>query len=328
MPLSTDVTLDSDTTPKFPNKCLVCHSRPDDSVRIAHNSSNWFLGFFLPILMLFGWSRVELPVCRGCKLRFRAQRWSRELVSWAVIIIAVWYMMPYFSEWSSFTKKIVVGALAVCAVAPMVMAEVFWPRIFDTTAQGKMVDYEFADADYALEFYAVNREHVIKSDISDSAPASSLTKIELLEAFSDLAFKKLAKADDRMEQLEEPYQTVVTIYSAQGVIDNGGMVYFFENDWPHHQPYSDFADAYERIGRHGAAEALRHAADSFEVPNPERDKEARREYIKVNQSRFDGMVWDDCICGDKEVFPHLADWVLAHYDQTSWESDAVAKRSS
>jgi hypothetical protein len=145
--------------------------------------------------------------------------------------------------------------------------------------------------------------------VSDTA---FMTDDALLDKVSDTAFKKLADVDDRMEALEEPYKTVAIIYSAQGVIDNGGMVYFFENDWPNNPPYSDFADAYERIGRVDAAKALRDAVETFGVPNPERNKKARRDYMEAHQKRFNGMVWDDCICGDKRVFADLATWVRSH----------------
>lgn len=168
MPLSTDVTLHAETKPKFPEKCIVCHSRPNETIFIAHNNSNWFLAFFIPLLLLFGWSRVEIPICSCCKLRFRFQRWGRELVCWTLIIIAVLLIMPHFSNWAGLTKKIVVGVLALLAILPTIIAEIIWPRIFDTTAQGGKVDYEFADASYAAEFHALNREHVIESEVDAS----------------------------------------------------------------------------------------------------------------------------------------------------------------
>jgi hypothetical protein len=64
--------------------------------------------------------------------------------------------MPYFDGWSRLTKKIVVGVLVLLAVSPSLLADIFWPRIFDTTAQGNKVHYEFADAGYAAEFYELN----------------------------------------------------------------------------------------------------------------------------------------------------------------------------
>ena len=139
-----------------------------------------------------------------------------------------------------------------------------------------------------------------------------MTDDALLDKGSEIAFKKLGEAGERMEDLEDPYKTVAIIYSAQGVIDNGGMGYFFENDWPNNPPYSVFADAYERIGRVDAARALRDALKSFDVPNPERNRKARMEYMKAHQERFNGMVWDDCVCGDKKVFADLAHWVRSH----------------
>ncbi len=137
---------------------------------------------------------------------------------------------------------------------------------------------------------------------------------ELLDEVSDIAFDKLTEADDRMEGLEEPYKTVAIVYSAQGIIDNGGLQYFFESDWPNNPPYSIFADAYERIGRVEAAKALRDAAATFGIPNPERDVDARRAYIEANydEDAFEIRGWNDCICGDEQVWTDLASWVRKH----------------
>lgn len=141
-----------------------------------------------------------------------------------------------------------------------------------------------------------------------------MTDDELLDEISDVAFKKLAVVGNQLEQLEEPYKTVAIIFSAQGVMDNGGMVYFFENDWPNNPPYSIFADAYERIGRAEAAQVIRDAVGTFGVANPEFNKTARKEYMKSNQESNDGMVWNDCICGDNGVWVNLASWIRTHPD--------------
>lgn len=145
---------------------------------------------------------------------------------------------------------------------------------------------------------------------------ATMSDKELLDKASDVAFDKLAKAKDRLDRLDEPYKTVAIIYSAQGVIDNGGLAYFFENDWSNHPPYSMFADAYERIGRIKAAQVIRDAAASFGVSDPEKNMTARRAYIEANSKKevFDGMVWDDCVCGDDEVWTGLAAWIRAQPD--------------
>src|SRR6185436_11168103 len=63
---------------------------------------------------------------------------------------------PQFKGWAPLTRKIAGGALVLLALSPVVLAEVFWPRIFDTTASGDTIDYEFASAEYAEEFCALN----------------------------------------------------------------------------------------------------------------------------------------------------------------------------
>jgi hypothetical protein len=154
--MSTDITLPKSRKALFPDKCIVCHAKPDSSIKIAQNSQNPILAFFLPILMLFGWSRVEVPICTSCKLRFRFQRWGREIICWTLAIVLILWLMPKFADWSSLTRKLAVGGLALIGLAPYILGEVFWPRIFNTTAQGDSVDYEFASSEYAAEFESLN----------------------------------------------------------------------------------------------------------------------------------------------------------------------------
>lgn len=138
-----------------------------------------------------------------------------------------------------------------------------------------------------------------------------MSEEKLLDKASEIAFVKLTEAGDKLEQLEEPYKTVAIVYSAQGIIDNGGLRYFFENDWPNNPPYSIFADAYERIGRADAAKALRDAAATFGISKPENDLEARRAFIEANYDKdaFQVQGWNDCICGDEQVWADLATWI-------------------
>ena len=167
MPLSTVVTLSKHAKPQFPRKCIVCHAEPETTVKIVQNSPNWLLSFFVPILILFGRSRVEIPICQSCKLRFRIQRWGRELMSLTLIIVAFWLIVPHFDDWSGLTKNIAIGVSILLTISPSILVEVCWPRIFDTTAQGDKVDYEFSDAGYAAEFHELNKVHVIDSEVQN-----------------------------------------------------------------------------------------------------------------------------------------------------------------
>jgi hypothetical protein len=134
---------------------------------------------------------------------------------------------------------------------------------------------------------------------------------EILERASKLAFKKLKAAGGKVAKLEEPHLTVAIVYSVQGVIDNGGLTYFFESDWPGKPPYSLFADAYQGIGSADAAAAITQAAESFGVPHPEKDQKLRNSYMeRFFDPKSDGHdCWDDPICGDERVWTNLAKWI-------------------
>src|SRR4051794_17041806 len=92
----------------------------------------------------------------------------------------------------------------------------------------------------------------------------------LLERASDYAFSRLKEAGNRPSDLALPLQTVVVISSAQGIIDNGGLEYFYESDFPGNPPYSFIAEAYRRIGAVGAAECIEKTASMFPFPEPHR----------------------------------------------------------
>lgn len=144
MPASaTTVTLPKYVVPEFPDECIVCHETPDSTTKITQNSMHWWLVVFMPILLLFGWSRVEVPICRSCKPRFYMQRWGRTLLCWAIVFAVISLAWPYFEGWSRLTKKLAILGLALVALVPYGVLEVFWPRSFDTTASGDKVDYEF-----------------------------------------------------------------------------------------------------------------------------------------------------------------------------------------
>lgn len=164
MAMSTDVTLPRNYAPQWPEKCLVCHCEPDATTKIVSRSQNSLASFFLPVLFLFGWSRIEIPVCQSCKFRFYSQRWYREALCWIFVITAVWLIMPHFQNLSRLYRRIVVGVLVVVAISPYLILEVIWPRILDTMAGESEICYEFASEDYAAEFRNLNRHAIISSD--------------------------------------------------------------------------------------------------------------------------------------------------------------------
>ena len=100
----------------------------------------------------------------------------------------------------------------------------------------------------------------------------------LLQKASEAVFGRVG--DGSVFSLPWPRQVVAIIYSAQAIIDNGGFVYFFENDWPDQPPYSVFQDAYHAIGADECAECLEVAASLFPFPDPHRAKGERRAFLR------------------------------------------------
>lgn len=99
--------------------------------------------------------------------------------------------------------------------------------------------------------------------------------MSLVDRAIDLAFGQLKAVGGDWSKLPEPMAVVGRICAAQGVIDNGGLRYFFENDWPGQPPYSTFAAAYRAIGCESEAMAIDKAVMLFAFPCPERDRKQR-----------------------------------------------------
>ena len=134
----------------------------------------------------------------------------------------------------------------------------------------------------------------------------------LLDQLSREAFERVDQLGNDPMLLDEPWKTIVLIHSAQGVIDNGGFAYFFENDWPHFTPYEEFARAYDRIGKSESGTALRDAVSAMGLESPEHSLEARRHYIATNQIDARGRIkgWDEAaVVGDSTVWAALAAWI-------------------
>lgn len=134
----------------------------------------------------------------------------------------------------------------------------------------------------------------------------------LIDKMSDAAFAKLKEANGNIESLSEPYKTIVLVYSAQGVIDNGGLVYFFENDWPNHPPYLLFIDAYMRIGATEAARAIDSALNYFDFESPELNKKARLEFLSSLPAYHYGFYPHDFLKLNEAVIGNDLIWEQLH----------------
>lgn len=137
----------------------------------------------------------------------------------------------------------------------------------------------------------------------------------LLDHASNFAFEKLMDSSDGcLRDLPLPLQTVAVIYSAQGIIDNGGLEYFYESDFDVESPYSYYVDAYRRIDAQEAANCIEKTAKMFGVSDPHLRIADRRKFLEeVEQDeKHEFRRLSDLICGNQEVWEKLSDYVEAN----------------
>ena len=72
--------------------------------------------------------------------------------------------------------------------------------------------------------------------------------MNISNAAVDTVFAKYADKDVDIQSLDEPDRSVILSISAQGIIDSGGFITFFEDDIQAGVDYQWFVDAYRNIG--------------------------------------------------------------------------------
>lgn len=116
--------------------------------------------------------------------------------------------------------------------------------------------------------------------------------------------------------LSEAFQTVVVVETAQGMIDNGGLEYFFEADFPGKPPYSFVVEVFRRIGAQSVADCIEQAARMFPFPEPHLHEDKRQRWLYTAKDDETGKFvrLSRRACGDESVFRKLATYVEEHRD--------------
>jgi hypothetical protein len=138
-----------------------------------------------------------------------------------------------------------------------------------------------------------------------------MNSISTLDKVSDIAFAELDKVGGNIEELPVQYRTIVIVCSAQGVIDNGGLEYFFESDFPGNPLYKLFIDAYREIGATGAAYTIEKSLAYFETTQPELNIEMRLKFLESlsDDESHEFSKLSSKICGDASVWSLLEKYV-------------------
>lgn len=127
----------------------------------------------------------------------------------------------------------------------------------------------------------------------------------------DHAVLRLHQASGDIEALPLVLQTLLVVESAQGIIDNGGLEYFYEADFPNNPPYSAFVEAYRRIGAEDAAACIEATARMFPFAEPQLFEQLRQLWLEKLQEDPGGEFrrLSDRICGDQSVWIKLQEYV-------------------
>jgi len=120
---------------------------------------------------------------------------------------------------------------------------------------------------------------------------------DLVARVSDEVFARLKVDGLEIQDLSPPSSVVAIITCAQGIIDNGGLRYFFERDFPGQPSYGLFVDAYRAIGADSEAQAIAEAVSAFGLSRPELQGRARFRLLEgpvgAQVERFDMQMCSD-----------------------------------
>ena len=135
-----------------------------------------------------------------------------------------------------------------------------------------------------------------------------------LDAIIDFCQDRLKSVENDISELTVPEQVVITIYSAQGLIDNGGFQYFFENDFPNKPNYRTFIKAYTEIGAKIEANSLKKAVSMFGFSDPHLDVGKRRNFLDKLDDEADFFDLEDDICGNEAIWEKLVKYAIQHIE--------------
>lgn len=130
------------------------------------------------------------------------------------------------------------------------------------------------------------------------------------------ALKEVERIGDPAK-LPEAVRTVVLVHAAQGIINNGGLQYFFESDFPGQPNYSILVAAYDAIGATAEARVLEAAIASFPFSDPHKFRARREEVMeRYAEGEIDPFYrYTKLLCGNKNVWRCLGRYVREHRDQ-------------
>jgi len=141
----------------------------------------------------------------------------------------------------------------------------------------------------------------------------------LLNRAMEFALARLKEASGDIICLPIPLQTVIVVDSAQGIIDNGGLEYFYESDFVGTPDYGFFVSAYRRIGAEVAASCIETTSAMFPFDKPHLHEAKRLSWLDkvLGDESHPFVQLSRRVCGDQTVFLKLGQYVEANLEAFS-----------
>ncbi|MCG3123605.1 MAG: hypothetical protein GIKADHBN_02026 [Phycisphaerales bacterium] len=166
MPVSSDVTLNGEAEPRWPDVCVLCGIEHPDG-RFEFRASR--VGF--DQLLTLSWSvgarpKVQVPACGVCTRALRLDRRLRGVTTWIVGLAVggavLWLVdtLGWLPSQPRALRRWAAAGFMLLGLVPFLVWEMLRPPKVDVTAKGKNVSYEFADRSYAEMFRELNDENV------------------------------------------------------------------------------------------------------------------------------------------------------------------------
>ena len=118
-----------------------------------------------------------------------------------------------------------------------------------------------------------------------------------METISDTIFEQYGELANLngISSIPEPARTLIAIYTAQGIIGNGGFAYFFESDFQDNDSYQTIINSYKNIGLNEHANAIKSVLELFPDGIPHTNTKDREEFIYKYMSGDDEENYSDIV---------------------------------
>ena len=125
-----------------------------------------------------------------------------------------------------------------------------------------------------------------------------------MNSISDQLFDKYEEVANTkgIAEVPEPARTLIAVYTAQGVIGNGGFAYFFESDFFGDDGYEIIIQSYRNIGLEEFALTIENVLSLFPDGKPHESEKQRSDFIYKYMSGDDEENHSDIVDEAEGIF--------------------------